>query len=108
MDYSEQQLAILSAQQSNILAITSVCNVRCLFCSHQGNPSNVRTFSSGHRSFEEIEEIIEFIDKNKKIVIGESITRICEGEPFTHPQIIAILKLLRRKFPKTLIQITTW
>jgi NifB/MoaA-like Fe-S oxidoreductase len=107
MNYSEQQLAILSAQESNILAITSVCNVRCLFCSHQGNPSDIRTFSSGHRSLEEIEEIIEFIDKDKKIVIGESITRICEGEPFTHPQIIDILRLLRKKFPETLIQITT-
>ena len=107
MDYSEEQLAVISAQQDNILAITSVCNLRCKFCSHQGNPQEVKTFSSGHRSLEEVKRIMEFLSSNRKIVIGESATKISEGEPFTHPDFKEIIRLLRAKFPDTTIQITT-
>ncbi|WP_408955570.1 DUF512 domain-containing protein [Natroniella sp. ANB-PHB2] len=107
MEYTEQQLAILSAQKENILPITSVCNLSCLFCSHQGNPDNVEVFSSGHRSFTEIKELISFLNAESKILIGESATRICEGEPFTHPQIIEVLNLVREQFPDTVLQLTT-
>ncbi|MCK8816132.1 DUF512 domain-containing protein [Natroniella sulfidigena] len=107
MEYTEQQLAILSAQKENILPVTSVCNLSCLFCSHQGNPANVEVFSSGHRSLAELKEIIPFLNADSKIVIGESATRICEGEPFTHPQIMELLKLVRSQFPDTLLQMTT-
>ncbi|GAB6099959.1 DUF512 domain-containing protein [Halanaerocella petrolearia] len=107
IDYSEQQLAILSAQKYNILPITSVCNVNCLFCSHQGNPPEVETFSKGHRSLEEVKELVSMLDSRQKIVIGESITRICEGEPTTHPQFSKIMELLRDKFPDTEIKLTT-
>ncbi|MCK8826165.1 DUF512 domain-containing protein [Natroniella acetigena] len=107
MEYTEQQLAILSAQKENILPVTSVCNLSCLFCSHQGNPANVEVFSSGHRSLAEIKELISFLNAESKIVIGESATRICEGEPFTHPQIIEILNLVRNQFPDTVLQLTT-
>ncbi|WP_051412095.1 DUF512 domain-containing protein [Halonatronum saccharophilum] len=107
MNYSEGALALLSAQDRNILPITSICNVRCLFCSHRGNPKGIETYSLGHRPLEEIKDLIEFLDEDKKVVIGESITRICEGEPFTHPQVWEVLELLRTKLPKTKIQLTT-
>ena len=107
MDYSEQQLAVISAQQDNILPITSVCNLNCKFCSHQGNPQNLKTFSSGHRSLEGIKSIIDFLSAERKIIIGESATKIEEGEPFTHPNFKEIIQLLRDEFPETTIQITT-
>ncbi|AGB40310.1 radical SAM superfamily enzyme,PDZ domain-containing protein [Halobacteroides halobius DSM 5150] len=107
IEYSEQQLAILSAQKYNILPVTSACNVNCLFCSHQGNPAEVETFSKGHRPLVEVKELISMLDHRQKIVIGESITRICEGEPTTHPQFSQIMKLLRDRFPDTPIKLTT-
>ena len=107
MDYSEQQLAVISAQQDNILPITSVCNLDCKFCSHKGNPDELKTFSSGHRPLNEVKNMIDFLSAERKIIIGESATKIEEGEPFTHPQFQEILQLLREEFPKTTIQLTT-
>ncbi|MFO7819200.1 MAG: hypothetical protein R6V17_03080 [Halanaerobacter sp.] len=83
MDYSEEQLAVISAQQDNILPITSVCNLDCKFCSHKGNPPEVKTFASGHRPLKEIRSLIDFLSADRKIIIGESATKIEEGEPFT-------------------------
>ncbi|TLM91263.1 MAG: radical SAM protein, partial [Actinobacteria bacterium] len=42
-----------------------------------------------------------------KIVIGESVTRIIEGEPFTHPEIRTVLTIIRERFPSTTVQLTT-
>jgi len=102
-----KQQILLSAQTSNILPITSVCNVRCLFCSHKQNPPEVKTYYIRHRSLEEIEETLDFIAPDKRIVIGESVTKINEGEPFAHPLIEEVLRAIRRRFPSTKIQITT-
>ena len=107
MDYSEEQLAVISAQQDNILPITSVCNLDCKFCSHKGNPPELKTFSSGHRPLKEIRSLIDFLSADRKIIIGESATKIEEGEPFTHPEFEEILKLLRNNFAETKLQITT-
>ena len=52
-------------------------------------------------------DLIWYLDPGKKIIIGESATRMNEGEPLFHPQFLAILKELRRNFPRTPIQITT-
>lgn len=107
MDYSAKQLVLLSAQERNILPLTSCCNLDCIFCSHKYNPPEIETFESGHRSLEEIKETAEFLDNKSRIVIGESITRIIEGEPFSHPDFREILIYLRNQFPQTKIQITT-
>ncbi len=107
MNISKEQLILFSAEQDNILPLTSACNVKCIFCSHYQNPSGVEIYGISHRTMEEIDLILEFIDPNRKIVIGESVTRIMEGEPFLHPEIGAILAKIREKFPTTLIQITT-
>ncbi len=107
MKYSAKQLIILSAQERNILPITSACNLNCLFCSHQFNPDEVKVFNIGHQSIEEIKETTKFLTPNRKIVIGESVTRIIEGEPFAQPRIKEILTYLRNCFPETMIQITT-
>ncbi|VBB05828.1 radical sam [Lucifera butyrica] len=100
-------LLYYSAAESNILSITSVCNVACAFCSHRQNPPTVRTYRIAPLTLEEVSRLAEYLDAAKKIVIGEAVTSIEEGEPFTHPDILAVLHFLRRQFPDTVIQITT-
>ncbi|WP_164730816.1 DUF512 domain-containing protein [Anoxybacter fermentans] len=107
MGFSKEQLILYTAQENNILPLTSACNLKCIFCSHRQNPEGVQVYGIGHRSLDEIDLILEFIDRNRKIVIGESVTRIIEGEPFLHPEIEAVLRRIREKFPATPIQITT-
>lgn len=107
MNYSAKQLVVSAVQERNILPITSACNLDCVFCSHKYNPPEVEVFHCGHRSLEEVKEITDFLDPKRKIVIGESITRIVEGEPFTNPDFNEILIYLRELFPRTKIQITT-
>lgn len=101
------QLILESAHQSNILPLTSTCNVRCVFCSHRQNPPGIEIYQLPPRSPEEIRETLDFIDPLKKIVIGESVTRIIEGEPFTHPEIKTVLAAIRERFPATTVQLTT-
>lgn len=101
------QLILESAHQANILPLTSTCNVRCVFCSHRQNPPGIEIYQLPPRQPEEIQATLDFIDPKKKIVIGESVTRISEGEPFTHPEIRTILALIRERFPSTVVQVTT-
>ena len=96
-----------SVQNYNILPITSRCNVSCLFCSHRQNPAGIESYFLSPLDWETIEDLVMFLSPQKKIVIGESATRIMEGEPFTHPRLMDILKLLRKRFPFTSIQLTT-
>jgi len=107
MDAKLMQLIYHTVQTYNILPITTVCNVRCIFCSHRQNPSGVKAVSVPPLSLEVIENLVEFLDKKKKIVIGESASLIMEGEPFTHPYFFQVLDLIRKKWPNTQIQLTT-
>lgn len=102
-----EELIYFSIHYHNILPLTSVCNMKCVFCSHQFNPPQLEIYSLPPRSLEEIGDLIDFLDDEKKIVIGESVTRIIEGEPFAHPNILKILGLIRERYPKTPLQITT-
>ena len=77
------------------------------FCSHLQNPPGLRVYSLPQLGKEEILALAEFLDPGQRIVIGESVTRINEGEPFLHPEFLGILTGLRRLFPTTSIQITT-
>jgi len=107
MDAKLMQLIYHTVQAYNILPITSVCNVRCVFCSHRQNPPGVKAVAVPPLSLAVIENLVEFLDKKKKIVIGESASLIMEGEPFTHPYFFEVLHLIREKCPETLIQLTT-
>jgi hypothetical protein len=99
---------LLSAMQTyNVLPITSKCNVSCIFCSHKQNPPGVEVIYLPPRKAKEIIVGLAYLQENRKIVVGESATRIIEGEPFTHPQIFSVLTAVRRSFPETLIQLTT-
>lgn len=101
------RLLLKSIAEANILPVTSACNGRCLFCSHLQNPPGLRVYSLPQLGKEEILALAEFLDPGQRIVIGESVTRINEGEPFLHPEFLGILTGLRRLFPTTSIQITT-
>lgn len=102
-----ESIVLTGAGEGNILPLTSACNVRCVFCSHRQNPPGVEVFRIAPRSRTEVERILSFMDPGRPVVIGESVTRIIEGEPFTHPAITDILRLVRATFPHTTIQITT-
>lgn len=93
--------------EDNILPLTSTCNTRCVFCSHRFNPPEVRVYRIPPRSLSLIKNVLPFIDPTRPIIIGESVTRIIEGEPFTHPDITQILHLLRSAFPRTPVHLTT-
>ncbi|MCX7748692.1 MAG: DUF512 domain-containing protein [Clostridia bacterium] len=93
--------------KTNILPVTSLCNTACIFCSHKQNPKEVEVFQLPKLTLDDYEEMIGFLSPNKKIVIGESATRIIEGEPFANKDFMPILKIIRKKFKNTPVQITT-
>lgn len=99
--------ALYRAQSRGILPLTSTCNARCLFCSNRFNPPGVQTYSIPPRDPDEVAATLDWLAAAPKIVIGESVTRINEGEPFTHPRIGQILALVRHRFPARPIEITT-
>ncbi|MGI5936087.1 MAG: DUF512 domain-containing protein [Oscillospiraceae bacterium] len=101
------ELIVHSARESNILPITSRCDAGCIFCSHKNNPPEVLVASVGTRSIEDIVKTFPFLRKDVEITIGESATRLIEGEPMLHPDFLEIIKLLRQFFPRTPISITT-
>lgn len=102
-----QQLLYSSVSLHNILPLTSRCGVNCLFCSHRYNPPGVRAVFFGELGLNTIIDLIELLDPGKKIVIGESATQLCEGEPLMHPDFQQALQLLRGRFRNTPIQVTT-
>ncbi|MDI6869022.1 MAG: PDZ domain-containing protein [Coprothermobacterota bacterium] len=89
------------------MPLGSACNLSCYFCSNRYNPPGIMVFNIPFLPSDLIKDLIYSLNPQEKIIIGESATRLNEGEPLFHPQFLAIIKELRRAFPKTLIQITT-
>jgi NifB/MoaA-like Fe-S oxidoreductase len=100
-------LLLEAASRDNILILTTNCSTSCVFCSHLQNPGDVEAYYVDELDKNQIETLIEFLDGRRKIVIGESATRICEGEPFLREDLIDILYSVRQKHGNTLVQITT-
>jgi len=98
---------INTVYRTNILPVISLCNTSCVFCSHKQNPSEVEVYKLGRLELCDFEEIIEFLSPDRKIIIGESATRIIEGEPLLHKKFIDIVERVRNKYKSTPIQITT-
>lgn len=107
LDEKNRFLFLETASWDNVLPLTSSCNLKCIFCSHRQNPPGIKVHYFPPLPFDFVEELISFLDGNRKIVLGESSTRLCEGEPFTHPHILDILKKIRETFPSAPLQITT-
>lgn len=95
------------AGQHNILPLTSVCNVRCLFCSHHQNPPGVESIFLPPVNKGQFDLMLDCLDSGRPVVIGESVTRLMEGEPLTHPHFRSCLTRLRRRFPRLPIKLTT-
>ncbi len=100
-------LLLQSASRDNVLTLTTACSTACCFCSHHQNSSEVEAFFVNRLTEEETDVLIDFLDGSRKIVIGESATRICEGEPFLFDGIFPVLQRIRSRHKHTLIQITT-
>lgn len=96
-----------TASRDNILVLTTRCSTSCIFCSHLQNPKEIEAYYVDKLDRDEINTIIEFLDGSKKVIIGESATRICEGEPFLSGDIVETLQSIRHKYGKAPIQITT-
>lgn len=96
------------AQMQGVLPITSCCNMRCIFCSNAYNPSGCEIFTISPRPLKQIEDTILWLGGSRgPVIIGESVTRINEGEPLTHPEFLEILQLVRKHYPQRPIQVTT-
>ncbi len=93
--------------RTNILPVISECNTSCIFCSHKQNPREVEVFRIPKLKLHDFYELADFISPDRKIVIGESATRLIEGEPLLHKEFEAIVSMIRSRFNHTPIQITT-
>jgi hypothetical protein len=109
MDPSDRlrQLVLRSASEHNVLPLTSACNARCVFCSHSLDYAGLDVHRLSPEHTELVREALDYLSPDRKIVIGESATRLIEGEPLTHPQFLEILTRVRQRLPETLIQVTT-
>jgi len=104
---SVKAMMIENAAISNILPVISNCNVQCKFCSHAQNPYLVETEKMPPISLDLVQQALSLMDPRKPVVIGESVTRLMEGEPFLHPEFRQILQLIRKKMPLSALRITT-
>lgn len=107
MKIARKDMILHTVQNHNILPITSKCDTACVFCSHKSNPKGLDVYRLPKLSLDDINEMIEFLSPDRKIIIGESATRIIEGEPFIRKDILDILKNIRKQFNKEVIEITT-
>lgn len=102
-----QQLVVEAVSKHNVLPLTGRCNLSCIFCSHHHNPPGTKAFSFGPLPEDYLVNLASYLDPEKKIIIGESATRLREGEPLTHPRFISLLQKIRELYPDTTIQVTT-
>jgi hypothetical protein len=102
-----QQLLVAAVRDHNVLPLTGRCNLSCIFCSHRFNPPSTWAYSFNPLPVNTLLELISFLDPSRKIIIGESATRLREGEPLTHPDFFYIIKKIRLLYPETLLQVTT-
>jgi len=102
-----QKLLVTAVRDHNVLPLTGRCNLSCCFCSHAQNPPGAQAYDFPPLEEPRLLELASFLDPQKKIIIGESATRLREGEPLTHPRFAAILTRLRERFPATTLQVTT-
>lgn len=105
-EFSDYFFENISTGSTNQLQITSICNAKCLFCSNEQNPFDIKRCS--FRPVEEIEKVIWGTSEiNGPIHLNDSLPgRISEGEAFLHPDFFTILRIIRNKFNNA-IGITT-
>lgn len=105
-NFSDYFFENISVGYSNQLQISSTCNAKCIFCSNEQNPFDIKRCS--FRSLEEIEKVVWATSEiNGPIHLNESLPgRISEGEAITHPDFFKILQVIRGKF-NNMIKVST-
>ncbi len=82
-----------------VICIWNKCNSKCLMCS---NPSDFQaTDPYKDYSFDALKERIE------KIKLIDDKIILTGGEPTIHPEFFRLLSFVRKKFPKTVIELDT-
>lgn len=107
MKTADLNYIIATVARTNVLPVISKCNTSCIFCSHRQNPDGLKVFRLPELTLKDFEIITDFLSPERKIIIGESATRIIEGEPLLYKDIEAVLAMVRRKYPSTALQLTT-
>ncbi len=107
MNNSWKKIIRESSARENILHLTSICPNSCIFCSHKYNPPGVEVFAPGHIPLDLIRELIEYFNPAETVRIGESVTRVIEGEPLAHPDFFRALYYFRKRHPQTPLEIVT-
>ena len=83
----------------SVICIWNKCNSKCLMCS---NPSDFQaTDPYKDYSFDALKERIE------KIKLIDDKIILTGGEPTIHPEFFRLLSFVRKKFPKTVIELDT-
>jgi wyosine [tRNA(Phe)-imidazoG37] synthetase (radical SAM superfamily) len=105
-NFSDYFFENISVGYNRQIQISSICNAKCIFCSNDQNPFEVKRCS--FRPLEEIEKVVwAASDIRGSIQLNESLPgRISEGEAFLHPDFDTIMRVIRNKF-KNEIKITT-
>jgi wyosine [tRNA(Phe)-imidazoG37] synthetase (radical SAM superfamily) len=96
-----------SALLYGVLPLSSTCNLSCVFCSNYQNPPGVEVYNIPPRPLEEVISDVHLLRAHDRIVIGESATRINEGEPYAYEDIDLVIREIRKKLPGKQIAITT-
>lgn len=91
-----EEVLISLLRGDNNVVITTKCNLNCVFCSRKFNPF---TTECSHKEFNFIKAQINLLKPNRQVLVNNAISRLTDGEPFTHPRIWDILNLIREKFP---------
>lgn len=101
------ELLAEAVARHNVLPLTGSCNLSCCFCSHLQNPPGTLACTFPPLELSRLAILMARLNPTGKIIIGESATRLREGEPLSHPRFFEIMTMLRRRFPGALIQVTT-
>jgi len=108
---ADLEAAVAEAEAVGILPLTSTCNLRCVFCSNRANPPGLRVHFIAPRPLDELRKSVGRLARRRRppeaVVIGESASRICEGEPLTHPDFDEAVQLVRQSLPGCLLRLTT-
>ncbi|MCL6580071.1 MAG: radical SAM protein [Firmicutes bacterium] len=108
---ADLEAAVAEAEAAGILPLTSTCNLRCVFCSNRANPPGLRVHFLPPRPLDELRASVGRLARRRRppeaVVIGESASRVCEGEPLTHPDFDEVARLVRRSLPGCVLRLTT-
>lgn len=86
--------------------ISSVCNVKCVFCSNQNNPFEMP--KPEFRDINDIKKNFQAVELEEAIKLCENLPgRIKEGESLLHPKLWEILDITRKRFPEKYIVFAT-